>query len=585
MLSTVDTVIRFVSCDSPTLHHRIFLTLRSLASRLQHFVVVCPSSLVSNWAKEFDKWIGKASQPKRVVIRRGGEEGQQQIRAYFGTMKQLTLQSKPGQVLLISYDLFRMNSQLFQGLPSSAGLLVVDEGHRLKNKNGSLTLTALESLPSDARLCLTATPIQNNLGEFFSLANFCSPGVLGDCAAEFARDFERPIAHANRKGASREQRQRGLAQSKELERISKTFVLRRLQKDVLKTLLKPRIETLLFCKPSPEQIRLYRSIASENRSCLTESGSTSDALTALTKLRKVCSHPQLASNEDEHTSGDHSPVSLPGKLEVLDVLLQSIRREEPEDKVVIVSNFTSVLSLIESTVLKPRQLSHIRLDGTVELSKRQALVDTFNLSSAERSFCFLLSSKAGGCGLNLVGANRLVMFDPDWNPASDIQAMGRVYRQGQTKACTIYRLFTAGTVEEVIYQRQSQKGGLAALTVDRQSSKNGSSGRFTAEELADCFTLEENCPCDTKRKVGSLWPSYDGPDCLQLRGCTDAPLLRTAQAMPEKLGHVHIVNDEEMVKVVDDDVDDANDVCDMNKRDNSSSSEDEFEFGEEKDDA
>ena len=541
--------------------------------------MVCPSSLVSNWGKEFDKWIGKALQPKRVVIRRGGEEGQQQIRAYFGTMKQLSLHSKPGQVLIISYDLFRMNSRLFQGLPSSAGLLVVDEGHRLKNKNGSLTLSALESLPSDARLCLTATPIQNNLGEFFSLAHFSSPGVFGDSAAEFARDFERPIAHANRKGASREQRQQGLAQSKELERISKTFVLRRLQKDVLKAMLKPRTEALLFCKPSPEQIRLYRAIANENRSCVAGSGCMSDALTALTKLRRVCSHPQLVD------PAGHSSVSLSGKLEVLDVLLQSIRREEPEDKVVIVSNFTSVLSLIETAILKRRHLSHLRLDGTVELSKRQVLVENFNISSAERSFCFLLSSKAGGCGLNLIGANRLVMFDPDWNPASDIQAMGRVYRQGQYKACTIYRLFTAGTVEEVIYQRQSQKGGLAALTVDRQSSQKVSSGRFTSEELADCFTLEENFPCDTKRKVGSSWPSYDGPDSLQLRGCTDKPLFRTAEAMPEKLGHVHIVRDEEMLEIAEDEDVDANDVCAENECNESYSSEEEFECEGEDDDA
>jgi DNA repair and recombination RAD54-like protein len=130
---------------------------------------------VVNWAKEFDKWLGKASQPKRVVLRKGGEEGLQQIKAF------CAVKPHPSQVLIISYDLFRLNSSLFEQV-KKVGLLVVDEGHRLKNTAGSLTLTALESLPCDARLCITATPIQNILSDFYNLANFVCPGLLGDLA-------------------------------------------------------------------------------------------------------------------------------------------------------------------------------------------------------------------------------------------------------------------------------------------------------------------------------------------------------------------------------------------------------------------
>jgi len=391
--------------------------------RDKQFVVVCPSTLVKNWANEADKWLGRASQPKRVVIHKGGEEGLRQIRAYTSSMKQ-ALKNHTGQVLIVSYELFRRHSNQFV-FPehTSVGLLVVDEGHRLKSSSGSLTLSALESLPADARLCITATPIQNNLKEFHALANFCCPGILGD-AASFRKDFERPIAAANQKNATREQLVMGRAKSKELETLSKTFMLRRLQKDVLKSMLPPRTEALLFCRPSPRQCELYRQLTKKQTGAV-----GTDALALLTALRKICSHPFLydeeaapAATTSNNTDTAASSLSLSGKLVVLDALLQQIRQQCPDDKVVIVSNFTSALSLIETLILQPHNWAYSRLDGTTNTEHRQDLVDTFNrASSPDRAFCFLLSSKAGGCGLNLVGANKLVMFDADWNPSTDVQ--------------------------------------------------------------------------------------------------------------------------------------------------------------------
>lgn len=377
--------------------------------------MVCPSSLVTNWANEFDKWLGRASQPKRVVLHKGGEEGVQQIRAYTQKMKQ-QLMHQPGQVLIVSYDLFRRNSDEFVfPVNVSCGLLVVDEGHRLKNTSGSLTLSALESLPTDARLCITATPIQNNLCEFYNLANFCCPGVLGTDVASFRKQYERPIANANQKNASREQLATGLAMSKELETVAKTFMLRRLQKDILKSMLPPRTEALLFCRPSARQCQLYYSLTKH-----TVPGNMADALTTLTALRKICSHPFLYKNNGLVTTTSSIPapndpdnLTLSGKLVVLDALLQQIRQHAPDEKVVIVSNFTSALSIIELLVLQPRQFSYLRLDGTTK--DRQAVVDTFNRTSAVSNFCFMLSSKAGGCGLNIVGANRMVMFGKSAN--------------------------------------------------------------------------------------------------------------------------------------------------------------------------
>jgi hypothetical protein len=131
--------------------------------------------------------------------------------------------------------------------------------------------------------------------------------------------------------------------------------------------------------------------------------------------------------------------------------------------------------------------------------------------------------------------------DPDWNPSSDIQAMGRVYRPGQTKPCTIYRLFSTGTLEEVIYQRQTLKGGLSSLTVDAGSTCHDA--KFSKEEIKDCFTLKENCQCDTKLKVGKRWSDYSGADCI---GCDDLPLLGVAMSCKDTLSYVHIVEETEV---------------------------------------
>ena len=352
--------------------------------------------------------MGKASQPKRVVVQKGGNtEGVHQIKAFATTAL--------GQVIIISYDLFRMNAPLFQQCRSA--LLIMDEAHRLKNTAGSLTLTALESLPCDARLCITATPVQNATQDLFSICNFVNPGLLGDlttfrkgwffssiyrfwldmvllCDTHFQRishsnhdlsllclyflEYERPIAASNNKSCSSEQRRRGMAQSRILEEITKTFMLRRLQKDVLKTMLPPRTEVLLFCRPTAKQCKLYKEFTRRP---------SADPLSTLTRLRKLCSHPAMAVEDTTTTTSssssttvldpslDATNVEFSGKVSFLDSLLANIRVEAIQDKIVIVSNFTSTLTMIENSILKPRGLTFIRLDGTTELSNRQGTLE------------------------------------------------------------------------------------------------------------------------------------------------------------------------------------------------------------------
>jgi len=503
----------------------------------RRFIVVCPSSLVSNWSKEFDKWLGKASQPKRVLVRNGLEsEGLRSLKSF------VPLKPNLSEVLILSYELFRMHVKVINKA-GKIGMLVVDEGHRLKNTSGSQILTALNSIEVESRILITGTPIQNNLSEFYNVANFAVPNILGDLPT-FRRLYDRPMSTANQKNASTSQKQKGRQQSKALDAITSTFVLRRLQKDILKSLLPPRMELLLFCRPTERQCELYRGIAQRASKSIGSIGGAeacNNPLMLLTEVRKLCTHPSLLKNGD-----DAADSSLSGKMVVLANLIDSIRSHNPTDKVVIISNFTSALTVIENSILRKKGLSFLRLDGSTDNKIRGSLVDSFNKGSVDHSFAFLLSSKAGGCGLNLIGANRLVMVDADWNPATDHQAMARVYRQGQTKPCFVYRMFTTGTVEEVIYQRQLQKGNLAKMANDGGSKKTKAAS-FSKEELRDCFTLKEDCKCDTQRKLGIKWSDYDGASSLTSQGCMDGPLLGVCEDDDEKttLSFVRVVGDDD----------------------------------------
>lgn len=276
----------------------------------------------------------------------------------------------------------------------------------------------------------------------------------------------------------------------------------------------------------------------------------SGALSLLTKIRKLCSHPHLLDDETNFHTAVHNKqndsLKLSGKMLALDGMLCAIRKSQPTDKCVVISNFTSALEIIQKWIVKARGWNFYRLDGSDKQCDRQSMVDSFNRGSAEQSFVFLLSSKAGGCGLNLIGANRLIMFDPDWNPATDLQAMARIYRQGQKKPCFIYRLFTTGTVEEVIYQRQTQKENLASIAVNHEIST--SKKKFSKEELRDCFTLKDSS-CDTKDKIGESWPPYNGIRSLESENCSDKPLLIIAgESNKNVLSYVHVCNEFDTVK-------------------------------------
>jgi DNA repair and recombination RAD54-like protein len=198
---------------------------------------------------------------------------------------------------------------------------------------------------------------------------------------------------------------------------------------------------------------------------------------------------------------------LSGKMVVLDRLLCEMRARGNE-RIVIVSNFTQTLDQI-GLLCKERFFPVVRLDGSMAVKKRRVLVEEF-CDPDKNQFAFLLSSKAGGCGLNLIGANRLILFDPDWNPATDKQAAARVWRDGQKRRCYVYRFLTAGTIEEKVFQRQLSKEGLQSIVVDDKMTVNAQSG----DELKDIFTLEVT-PSSTHaslkcKRCSGIWGCGEG---------------------------------------------------------------------------
>ena len=474
-------------------------------------LIVCPVTLINNWRKEFRKWLG--------VDRLG-------VYVFDDSNKRITdfTEGKAYPVGIIGYEKLRT---VVEDLKKGHGvdIVIADEGHRLKTaKNKSAQ--AIKSLKTLKRVILSGTPIQNDLGEFFMMVDFVNPDLLGSFK-QFTREFEIPIVRSRQPSASKKDREKGEAKSQELASLTSKFILRRTT-DVLLKYLPPKTEYVLFCRPTAAQASTYQHLLA----CPTFQGalgSPEASLQLITLLKKVCNSPTLLSGKTlSDASAAMSPLtdsllaSVPPqllrinagstKLRVLDQLMHNLLTTTTE-KIVLVSNYTTTLDLLQS-LLTSLSYPYLRLDGSTPSSKRQGLVDAFNHSPASECFAFLLSAKSGGFGLNLIGASRLVLFDVDWNPATDLQAMARIHRDGQKRPCVIYRFLMAGGLDEKIWQRQTTKLGLASNVLDQR----GGTSNFTREELMDLFRLDEGLSCQSHDLLGCSCEGRGLPVPFRLNG-------------------------------------------------------------------
>ncbi|XP_025782479.1 DNA repair and recombination protein RAD54-like [Puma concolor] len=467
-------------------------------------VVVSPSSLVKNWYNEVGKWLAGRIQP--LAIDGGSKDEIDQKLEGFMNQRGARV---PSPILIISYETFRLHVGILQ--KGSVGLVICDEGHRLKNSENQ-TYQALDSLNTSRRVLISGTPIQNDLLEYFSLVHFVNSGILeiSSDSRLLAGHFYQPLAF--------------------LSSLPRCLIRR--TSDILSKYLPVKIEQVVCCRLTSLQTELYKKFLRQAKPAeeLREGKMSVSSLSSITLLKKLCNHPALIYDKCVEEEGGFEGAleifppgysskalepQLSGKMLVLDYIL-AVTRSRSSDKVVLVSNYTQTLDLFEK-LCRARRYLYVRLDGTMSIKKRAKIVERFN-NPLSPDFVFMLSSKAGGCGLNLIGANRLVMFDPDWNPANDEQAMARVWRDGQKKTCYIYRLLSAGTIEEKIFQRQSHKKALSSCVVDEEQDVER---HFSLGELKELFTLDEASLSDTHDRLRccrcvnnhQVRPPPDGSDC------------------------------------------------------------------------
>ncbi|XP_066547711.1 DNA repair and recombination protein RAD54B isoform X2 [Amia ocellicauda] len=425
---------------------------------LKRVLVVTPGSLVRNWSMEFQKWLGK----ERINVFAVDQDNK--VEEFINSML--------SNVLIISYEMLLRSIQQIQREEFS--LIICDEGHRLKNSNIK-TSSALSSLSCERRIILTGTPVQNDLQEFYAIIEFVNPGVLGSSFA-YRKVYEEPLVRSRQPSCTKEEKFLGQERATELARMTGLFILRRTQ-DIINRYLPPKLEWIVFCKPAALQLEEKEKTIQND----------------CTEAAESCLYKGLSELFPEGYSTEGFNTADSGKLMVLADLLAAIQQQSPTDRVVLVSNYTQTLDMLQN-MCHDFGYSYTRLDGQTPVSQRQNIVDIFN-SRFSNDFVFLLSSKAGGVGLNLVGASHLFLYDIDWNPANDTQAMARVWRDGQKKTVYIYRLLTTGTIEEKIYQRQITKQGLSGAVVD--TCKKSDHISFSMEELQNLFTLHEDSECVT----------------------------------------------------------------------------------------
>lgn len=468
-------------------------------------LIVCPVTLINNWRKEFRKWLGADRLGVYVF-----DDSKKRIADF--------THGKAYHVMIIGYEKLRtVAEELKKG--HGIDIVIADEGHRLKTaKNKSAQ--AIKSLNTTRRVILSGTPIQNDLSEFFMMVDFVNPELLGSWKM-FTKQFEAPIIKSRQPCALKKDVEKGKARSEELASMTSHFILRRTA-DILSKYLPPKTEYVLLCQPTSAQASAYLHVLAcpAFQAALSSSEAS---LQLITVLKKVCNSPSLLNGKA--LSDPSTPVSpltasllanIPApllrnnssstKIRVLDQLLHTLRTTTQE-KVILVSNYTQTLDLLQ-TLLTSLAHPYLRLDGSTPSAKRQELVDDFNRTPASQCFAFLLSAKSGGVGLNLIGASRLVLFDVDWNPATDLQAMARIHRDGQRRPCIIYRLVMAGGLDEKIWQRQVTKLGLASNIMDQKGGTN----TFSQDELKDLFRLDGGSSCQTHDLLGCRCEGRGLPD-------------------------------------------------------------------------
>lgn len=450
-----------------------------------HLVIV-PKSTLDNWKREFAKWTPEVN----VLVLQGAKEERQKL-------IQDRLKDESFDVCITSYEMIlREKSHLKQ---FAWEYIIIDEAHRIKNEESSLA-QVIRLFNSRNRLLITGTPLQNNLHELWALLNFLLPDVFGDSEA-FDQWF-----------SAQDRDQDTVVQ--QLHRVLRPFLLRRVKADVEKSLL-PKKEVNLYVGMSEMQIKWYQKILEKDIDAVNGAGGKKESKTRLLnivmQLRKCCNHPYLFEGAEPgppYTTDEHLVFNA-GKMLVLDRLLKRLQAQG--SRVLIFSQMSRLLDILEDYCVF-RQYKYCRIDGGTAHEDRIAAIDDYNKPDSEK-FIFLLTTRAGGLGINLTSADIVVLYDSDWNPQADLQAMDRAHRIGQTKQVVVYRFVTDNAIEEKVLERAAQKLRLDQLVIQQGRAQTAAKAAANKDELLSMIQHGAETVFQTKGATGVV--SEKGADMTE----------------------------------------------------------------------
>ncbi|XP_029906908.1 chromodomain-helicase-DNA-binding protein 6 isoform X2 [Myripristis murdjan] len=475
------------------------------------FLIIAPLSTITNWEREFRTWTHM-----NVIVYHGSQISRQMILQYEMFHRDPQGNSIPG--VLKFHGVITTFEMIMADCPELKKLhwrcVVIDEAHRLKNRNCKL-LEGLKLMNLEHKVLLTGTPLQNSVEELFSLLNFLEP-LQFPSESTFLEEF----------GDLKTEEQ-----VKKLQAILKPMMLRRLKDDVEKNLA-PKEETIIEVELTNIQKKYYRAILEKNFSFLSKGANQHNMpnlINTMMELRKCCNHPYLITGAEEKIlesfKKSHSPdawdfqlqamIQAAGKLVLIDKLLPKLLAGG--HKVLVFSQMVRCLDILEDYLIQ-RRYTYERIDGRVRGNMRQAAIDRFCKPDSDR-FVFLLCTRAGGLGINLTAADTCIIFDSDWNPQNDLQAQARCHRIGQSKAVKVYRLITRNSYEREMFDKASLKLGLdkAVLQdINRKGSLNGVQ-QLTKLEVEDLLRKGAYGALMDEEDEGSKFCEEDIDQILQRR--------------------------------------------------------------------
>ena len=427
----------------------LFLDYNQNSDNKKTSIVVCPSSLALNWYNEINKF---APSLTAIVISGSAEERKKYIHNLANY-----------DVLITSYDLLKRDIETYTEMDYEYKFIIADEAQYIKNNN-TQNFKAIKKIKAQTRFALTGTPIENSLAELWSIFDFSMPGYLYTYR-KFKESFETPII-----------RDEDSYKTTKLKMLIEPFILRRIKEEVL-TELPEKTVTVLNSEMEEEQQKIYMSYMAEAReevkNEIVANGFEKNQmkiLALLMRLRQICCHPSLFINNYEGGSG-----KLNQCMEIVKDAVQG------NHKILLFSGYTSMFDIIEKE-LKKENIKYFKLTGQTKVSERIELVDEFNENNEIK--VFLISLKAGGTGLNLIGADMVIHYDPWWNISAENQATDRTYRIGQKRNVQVYKLITKNSIEEKIYELQQKKAKL----VDNMLSTNETFiSKLSKDEIMDLF--------------------------------------------------------------------------------------------------